>query len=95
MKNAPQKFWRYLSPSKTMILELIINDRSIVEDGDIAREFNNFFHSVFESSASDVQGIAEEQPVGSDSATMGEICISEEGVFSLLLELNEKVWWTR
>lgn len=63
------------------MISLIKDDRNIVVDRDIARELNNFFHSVFEISANDVQAIVEEEPVGSDSVTMGEISISEEGVF--------------
>lgn len=51
MKNAPVKFWNYFSPSKTIISELI-DDKNIVEDDDMGRVLNNFFHPVFESGAS-------------------------------------------
>lgn len=90
MKSAPQKFWSYLSPSKPSLSHLVVDNRDVVEDADIAKAFNEFFHSVFEVSASDVGDCLLERLVDDDTVSMGEVVISEEGIFSLLLELDDK-----
>lgn len=90
MKNAPRRFWSYLSPSKPMISQLTIKDEMVVNNYDIATEFNQFFHSVFQCSVSDAGVTLGDRPVLNESVTMEEISISQEGVFALLLELDEK-----
>lgn len=90
MKTAPQKFWSYLSPSKPSIPHLLVDNRDVLREGDIANEFNRFFHSVFESSANDVGEYTLEGSADGDVVGMDEVVISEEGIFSLLLDLDVK-----
>lgn len=49
MKTAPQKCWKYLSPSKPSIPHLLVDSCDVLRrEGDIANGANHSYHSVFE-----------------------------------------------
>lgn len=50
-----------------------------------------FVQSVFDTTESDLCGYSWEEPLGNKPSGMGEIVVFEEGIFSLLLDLDEKV----
>lgn len=80
------RFSRYLFPLKESLSHVLIDNRDVVEDGDIAGKFNAFFfHFVFQVAESDVGNCSCEGPVGDESAIMGDIVTSEKGIFFLIL----------
>lgn len=86
MRNSPDKFWRHLKPRKER-LEYIIENNEIASDPkDIADRFNIFFRGVFVNA----EGAIEDFNFSATGSTMGDIIITEEGVFSLLLNLDVK-----
>lgn len=39
----PQKVWSYLSPSKPSLSHVLVDNRDVLREGDIANKFNRFF----------------------------------------------------
>lgn len=84
MKSSPLKFWCHLAPSRDKIDYLSVNDQIIAEPAEMADSFNTFFHSVF----ADADNASYNFGMTSVNQTpvMPELIITEQGIFSLLLD---------
>lgn len=83
LQNSPQKFWRYLSESKTGSSKMKVNGVIITDAPTIAEHFNAYFQSVF-SQTDDYE--LENSFVDSDN----DLLVTQEGVLHMLLQLDPK-----
>lgn len=86
LKSDPIKFWRYLSPRKVTPDGLIYNDTKITEHSQLASCFNDYFSTVF---SVDDGRMPDFEYTVSDSI-LPYICLSQEGIFTAILNLNKK-----
>lgn len=89
MKDSPQRLWRHLATSNKDT-SCIVDSNSgdvITDPSQIADQYNNFFHSVFAASQVD-----EDIESASNCAprAMNDIVITEEGILSLVLNVDTK-----
>lgn len=86
LKRDPFKFWRFLTPRNESLEGLLYNDIHITEDIQIAGCLNDFFSSVF--SADNGRLPFFNPTVGTSS--LPDICLSQEGIFAALLNINKR-----
>lgn len=86
MKRSPQKFWRYLSGSKSTISGITVNGTTCNDSVLVAEEFNNYFNSVFTWNVVNSPIFNRSDKQSNDE----RIIISQEGILSLLLKLDTK-----
>lgn len=82
--SSPEKVWRYLSPPRSNITQMRIDDNVVSDRSKISFEFNRYFQSVFSTE------ISESNTIPSDERSDAYSFISEQGIVSLLLSLNVK-----
>lgn len=89
MINCPQRFWRHLSPSQNKVQYISVDGHITTDKSEITRRFNEYFHSVF--TRSDKSSVhASPTPSSYEPPDMPDIVLSEQGIFSLLLDLDVK-----
>lgn len=90
MKNfllsSPAKFWRHFKPPKKSVLNLRIGQVTTADHSIIAESFNQFFCSVF----TDDNGRRPSLELYNDPPPIDDVEVSEEGVLSLLLNIDAK-----
>lgn len=86
MLSSPSKFWRHFSPKKESVANLQVNNVSIHDKTQIAEALNKYFCSVFTKDDSTTPSFVSFE----DVLPIGDVCITEEGVLSLLLNLDVK-----
>lgn len=86
MRSSPQKFWRYLSGSKSTISGVTVNGATCNDSVLVAQEFNNYFSSVFTGNRSNSPLFITCDKHSNDE----RIIICQEGILSLLLKLDAK-----
>lgn len=86
ISSSPAKFWRYLSPNKKSAPTLVLDGNAVTNSSETARILNEYFCSVF----TDDNGTEPEFLLFGDLPPIDNIEIDEEGVFSLLLKLDDK-----
>lgn len=86
MISSPDKFWRYLAPKKNTVISLYVDDEPVYDSLDVADALNRYFCSVF----TDDDGNIPQFPSFIEVPPISDVCVNEEGVFSLLLHLNVK-----
>lgn len=90
MKNfllsSPAKFWRHFKQKKRAISNLCIDGSIITEQSAIVSSFNHYFSSVFTND----DGNRPHFTLPYDCPPIGDITVTEEGVFSLLLNTDSK-----
>lgn len=83
LQSNPQKFWRYLSESKTGISKMNVDGLVITDSCAIAEHFNEYFQSVFaETDVYEIQN--------SIFDTDTDLEVTREGVLHMLLKLDPK-----
>lgn len=85
--NKPLRFWRHLAEPKENV-QYLDADGSIVDSAQIANMYNDYFHSVF--SAPEVPKTNLDTCSLSELCTLPDVVISEEGILSILLEMDTK-----
>lgn len=86
LKEAPQKFWRFLSGAKCGIEKLKINGVVVTNPERIANELNFTFHGSF----TDPHSVSSISTLLPPCATMPDLGFSREGIFDLLLKIKTK-----
>lgn len=84
--SSPAKFWRHIAPTKKTIPSLCINEVAVTDKAEIAEALNNYFYSVF----TEDDGAAPSVPCCDEIPAISDLNVSEEGVLSLLLNLDVK-----
>lgn len=84
ISSSPEKFWRYLTPSRTNISQLRINNNVVNDKAKMSSEFNHYFQSVFTIESSDRSSIP------NDERSNVSDFVSEQGIVSLLLSINAR-----
>lgn len=92
MKLASRKLWSYLSPPKQGISHLLVDNKTVMKNTDMASLFNQFFHSGFVRSDSDKPGsVIGGRGADDNSQEPPTLQFSQEGIFSQLLEIDSKM----
>lgn len=81
IQSSPVKFWNYANPKNKSSLETLFSDKA-----NLAKAFNDNFLSVFATDNGNAPSFASNSPV----LAVNDVVITEQGIFSLLLNLNTK-----
>lgn len=87
MKNAPQKFWGYVSGRKKSVEQLHVDGCAVTDPYAIANELNRTFHSVFSQPCVTNNPI---EPSPPSPNVMPDIYLNVNGIRFLLLKLDTK-----
>lgn len=82
IKTSPSKFWRYLNSKSRQT-----SNPSPTEAMAKASEFNEYFISVFTQDNGKQPNL---KPLPSNTAKLDDLILTESGIFSLLLKIDQK-----
>lgn len=88
MKDSPQRFWRHLAPSNENTNYIVDSENVITNTSQIADKYNKFFHSVFAASEFVTEDFSRPSPFAPNE--MEDIFLSEEGILSLVLNIDPR-----